>query len=144
MNKTIQVYDRKGTREIPFDDGRQSIMSAQAFPVVDWAMDSAQTVHTTDPIQRGKAMLLKSSAITVFLSLLTLAALFMLDGWSFFLWLLLASAEWVLCFLFLAVLDWREHPSAIRWNIANGVLYLMQREQDARFILQGINPKEIE
>jgi hypothetical protein len=77
-------------------------------------------------------MVTKTTAVTIFLSLLTLAALFMLDSFTFFLWLLLASGEWVLCFLLLAVLDWRETPTALAWRQSEGYLQLMRREQEAR------------
>jgi hypothetical protein len=90
-------------------------------------------------------MLTKTTAVTIFLSLLTFAGLFMLDSFSFFLWLLLASGEWVCCFVLLAILDWRETPSAIQWRQNEGYLALMKREQTARLMaLYGVNPKELE
>jgi hypothetical protein len=88
--------------------------------------------HDYSPVTRAQAMLLKTSAVTLFLSLLTAAALAMLDHWSFLGWLLLASVEWVFCFVLLAVLDWRETPSALAWKMSNDYKTLMEREQRAR------------
>jgi hypothetical protein len=45
----------------------------------------------------------------------------------------------------LAILDWRETPSAIQWRQNEGYLALMKREQTARLMaLYGVNPKEFE
>jgi hypothetical protein len=77
-------------------------------------------------------MLIKTSAVTVFLSILTAAALFVLDHWSFLGWILLASLEWVFCFVLLAVLDWRETPAALAWKLSNDYKAMMEREQRAR------------
>lgn len=145
--RQITVYDRNGARQIPFETAQPLSLPAQdtgMYAMFSRLMDSAQTIHTADPVSRGVAMLIKTSAITLFLSAFTLAGLVMFDSLTFFLWLLLASGEWVLCFLYLAYNDWREHPTAVRWTLANGFLYLMQREQDARFKLQGIDPKDID
>jgi hypothetical protein len=46
--------------------------------------------------------------------------------------LLIASGEWVLCFIVLAVLDWRETPSALAWRQSEQYAQLMRREQTAR------------
>ena len=79
------------------------------------------------------------------LSLLTLAALIMLDRLTFLLWLLLASGEWLLCFVLLAILDWRETPSAVQWRLTEGYLALMRREQTARLMtMYGVDPKELD
>jgi hypothetical protein len=100
--------------------------------------------YDVTPEARAKAMLGKTTAVTVFLSLLTLAGLAMLDHLTFFLWLLLASGEWVFCFVLLAILDWRETPSAVQWRQNEAYLALMRREQTARLIaLYGVDPKEL-
>jgi hypothetical protein len=99
-------------------------------------MAEARTVHHADPVSRGLALLLKATAVSFFLGALTLAALAMLDSLEFFLWLFLASAEWVLCFLYLAYNDWREHPSAIRWQWTQSLLGMMEREHEARLKAQ--------
>lgn len=99
-------------------------------------MAEARTIHHADPISRGVALLLKATAITVALGMFTVAALWMLDSLTFFLWLLLASLEWVCCFLYLAYNDWREHPSAIRWQWTQGLLGMMQEEQRRRLNAQ--------
>lgn len=115
----------------------------QAYPIPDapgelvtGLMAEARTVHVADPITRGKSMLLKTSGVTVALAILTAAAMLMLDGWTFLLWIFLASLEWVICFLVLAHLDWREHPSAVRWEWTQGILGMMEREQEARLRAQ--------
>jgi hypothetical protein len=104
--------------------------------LVGGLMAEARTIHHADPVSRGKALLLKATAITIALGGFTLAALAVLDMLSFMTWLLLASLEWVVCFLYLAYNDWREHPSAIRWQWTNGLLGLMEREQEARLRAQ--------
>lgn len=98
------------------------------------ALESAQMVshHHYHPKDRAVAMVMKTSAVTVFLALLTLAALIMLHGWGFFLWLFLASLEWCAVFAFLAILDWRETPAAHVWHKTDIYADLMQREQRAR------------
>jgi hypothetical protein len=88
--------------------------------------------HEYSPLTRANAMLIKTSAVTAFLSILTGSAMLMLDSWSFLAWLLLASLEWVVCFMLLAVLDWRETPSALAWKMSNDYKGLMEREQRAR------------
>lgn len=100
--------------------------------LVGGLMLSANTTHATTSWDRAISMLAKTSAVTLFMSILTLAGLVMFSEVTFFLWLFLASLEWVLCFLVLAMLDWREHPSAIRWNFSNRVLDMMEREQEVR------------
>lgn len=90
------------------------------------------TRHEYTPINRAGAMLIKTTAITVFLAILTLAGMFMLDRWSFLVWLFIASLEWVLCFWWLARFDWRETPSAIAWKMSDDYKSLMEREQRAR------------
>jgi hypothetical protein len=52
----------------------------------------------------------------------------------FMLWLALASIEWLAAFAMLAVLDWRETPSALEWKRTDGYLHLMKREQNARLM----------
>jgi hypothetical protein len=104
--------------------------------LVGGLMAESTTVYTADPITRAQGLLLKTSAATLALAFLTLAGMIMLSQFAFFLWLLLASLEWVVCFLALAVLDWREHPSAIRWRWTNGLIDIMQDEQRRRLDAQ--------
>ena len=98
------------------------------------ALESVQHVTRWEynPQSRAWAMLTKTSAVTAALAVLTMAAMFMLSQWTFLAWLLLASIEWVICFLALAILDWRETPSAHTWHLTSGYLRLMEREQRAR------------
>lgn len=88
--------------------------------------------HQYTPITRAQSVLIRTSAVTVALAILTAAAMAMLDGWGFLAWLALASAEWVVCFLVVAVLDWRETPSALTWKQSNDYMGLMKTEQRAR------------
>ena len=98
------------------------------------ALESVQHVTRWEynPQSRAWAMLTKTSAVTVALAVLTGAAMIMLDGWTFLAWLLLASVEWAICFLVLAILDWWETPSAHTWHLTSGYLRLMEKEQRAR------------
>lgn len=104
--------------------------------LVTGLMSEARTIHHADPITRGVSILIKTTAITFFLAALTLAGLAMLDSLTFFFWMFLASLEWVICFLYLAYKDWQEHPSAIRWTWTQGLLAMMEREQEARLRAQ--------
>jgi hypothetical protein len=114
----------------------QSPASGALGELVGGLMVSANTIHTSTPEQRAISLLIKTSAVTVFLSLLTLAGLVIFGELVFFLWLLLASAEWVVCFLFLAWSDWKEHPSAIRWLWSRRMLDMMEYEQEVRLRAQ--------
>lgn len=84
------------------------------------------------PVSRAWAMVMKVSAVTVALATLTLAAMVMLDSFFFFLWLLLASIEWVGAFIVLAVIDYRETPAAQARLHLQRYLDMMEREQVAR------------
>lgn len=90
------------------------------------------TRHEYTPNSRARAMIIKTSAITIFLAILTLSAMLMLDSWSFLAWLFIASLEWVFCFWWLARYDWRETPSALGWKMSEDYKELMEREQRAR------------
>jgi hypothetical protein len=104
--------------------------------MVDGLMSEARSIHVHDPVSRGKGMFIKASSITLAMAVLTVAALWALDSLSFMVWLLIASFEWVACFLVLAVLDWREHPSYIRKRWTDGLLGMMQEEQRRRLNAQ--------
>jgi hypothetical protein len=99
------------------------------------ALEAAQMLsqHTYTPDSRAVAMLKKTTAVTIALALLTGAAMIVfVDDFLFFWWLLIASAEWVGCFVLLAILDFRETPAAhVRQKTA---IFgdLMKREQRAR------------
>lgn len=88
--------------------------------------------HTYTPISRAQSVLIRTSAVTVALAILTAAAMAMLDGWGFLAWIILASLEWVVCFVIVAVLDWRETPSALTWKQSSDYMGLMRTEQAAR------------
>jgi hypothetical protein len=136
--KHITVHDRHGSRSIPLYEGDvlpplPPVPTTMRDPYAAYLPNPTQLIVRYDltPQARAWAMLTKTTAVTIFLSLLTLAGLFLLDRFSFLLWLLLASAEWVLCFLLLALLDWRETPTALAWRQSEGYLQLMRREQAA-------------
>lgn len=114
----------------------QSPANGAIGELVTGLMAQGVTVHTATSQDRALALLTKTSAATVFLAVLTVAALHMMGEWAFLLWLLCASAEWVLCFLYLAWSDWKEHPSAIRWLWSNRLLDMMEREQEVRLAAQ--------
>jgi hypothetical protein len=119
----------------------QSPANGALGELVAGMMAAANTTHYADPETRGRAMLWKTLALGSFLSVATIAAMVVFEAWAFFAWLLLASLEFVGCFLFLAVLDWREHPSAIRWQWTQGLLALMENEQEARLRAQYGEPE---
>lgn len=95
-------------------------------------MARADTIHTAEPVGRGIGLLIKMIAPTLLLWGFTLAALVLMGGLTFFLWLLLASLEGLACFAFLAYNDWREHPSAVRWLWSVKMLGMMQEEHGIR------------
>src|SRR5262245_14144032 len=106
----IRTQDRNRTRFVA--PAPQDILPSRHEVIDPYAPTYPQPVeylvrHEYSPISRAHAMLLKTSAVTVFLSILTGVALMMLDSWSFLAWLFLASLEWVFCFVLLAILDWR-------------------------------------
>jgi uncharacterized membrane protein YcjF (UPF0283 family) len=98
------------------------------------ALEAVQMVshHTYTPQSRAWSMLIKTTAVTVALAILTMAAMYMLDSWTFLAWLLLASLEWCAVFVWLALLDFRETPAAHVRQKTDGYLDLMRREQRAR------------
>lgn len=117
--------------------GPQNILPSRHEIIDPYAQTYPQPLHYVikheySPLTRSYSMLIKTSAVTVFLSILTGAAMLMLDKWSFLAWLVLASLEWVFCFVLLAILDWRETPSALAWKMSSDYMSLMEREQRAR------------
>lgn len=127
---------------------------AQAYPMpVRHEIVDPYAAHAPQPVQylvthnytsegRARSVLLRTSAVTVALAILTAAAMAMLENWFFFGWLLLASLEWVFCFLVVSVLDWRETPSALTWKQSDDYMKLMRTEQAAR--LKAIYGYEVE
>lgn len=119
-------------------------MPAQAYPMpARHEVIDPYAAHAPQPVQylvthnytsegRARSVLLRTSAVTVALAILTACAMAMLDGWFFFGWLLLASIEWVVCFLVVSVLDWKETPSALTWKQSDDYMELMRTEQAAR------------
>ncbi len=109
--------------------------------------------HEYTPESRARAMVLKTHQITLFLALLTGALMYVAQAYPtswhtlpiVLLWVVLASMEWLGAFVVLAMLDWKETPSAIEWQRTNGYLDLMKREQKARLMkLYGLTMDEIE
>lgn len=99
------------------------------------ALQQAQVIshHNATPESRARAMLIKATAVTIALAILTGAAMIVLvDEFEFFLWLLIASGEWVGCFIFLAYFDFWETPAADLRQKTTGYLELMRTEQRAR------------
>jgi len=105
-----------------------------------------------DPETRATALIRKSNTVTLFLALLTGALMYVMQLYPmdagtlviFFLWLVIASAEWLAAFALLAVLDWKETPSALEWRRTDGYLALMKREQSARLMtLYGLTEEQI-
>jgi len=95
--------------------------------------DAHASTHTYTPGQRAYALLVKATAITLFLAVMTLAAMFILmDDFEFFIWLFLASFEWCAMFALLAYWDFWETPAAHLRQKTTGYLKLMETEQRAR------------
>lgn len=108
--------------------------------------------HEVTPESRAKAMAYKTHQISVFLALLTGAAMYVMQlyplHWAvfpiFMLWLALASLEWLAAFALLALLDWKETPSALEWKRTEGYMDLMKREQKARLMtVYGLSADEV-
>jgi hypothetical protein len=121
---------------------RPPILTPSTDPYAPYAgtMDEVKLIFHADPVARGKALFYKTLGISLFLWGLTLAALALMEGLSFFVWLLWASLEGSICFMVLAYLDWREHPMSVRSKLANGFLRMMRREQTTRQVaLYGID-----
>lgn len=100
-------------------------------PYMPQPVEQVVQVHVT-PVTRAQAMVMKVHQVTLFLGLLTGAALLMFGTGTFFLWLLLASAEWVAVFVVLSIYDYRETPAAQNRMQMTGYLRMMEREQLAR------------
>lgn len=134
--ETIKI-DRPANFVEPYRDA-QPIVKMQPTAVVDpYAQYLPQTVqqvvkYEITPESRGRALAMKTHQVTIFLSVLTLAGMVMLSQWSFWLWLVLASIEWIGAFAFLAILDYREQPQSLARMEADRYLRMMEREQAAR------------
>lgn len=78
--------------------------------------------YDANPITRAKAMTMKVHQVTLFLAILTGALMLVLQwypsDWTglavLFLWLALASVEWIAVFCLLAILDYRETPGGAK------------------------------
>lgn len=127
---------RRSTFVAPLPQARPMLPPAQVDPYAQAAseMHEVRALYTHDPISRGKAMFIKTMGISLFLWGLTLAALAMLDGLSFMMWLLFASLEGGAVFIVLAWIDHKEHPLSVRAKLADGFLSIMRREQSMRHV----------
>lgn len=93
--------------------------------------------YEATPITRAKAMTMKVHQVTLFLAILTGALMLVLQwypaDWTglavFFLWLALASVEWIAVFCLLAILDYRETPAAQNRTQMKAYIGMMQTEQ---------------
>jgi hypothetical protein len=117
---------------------------AQAMP------QAAQHIanYEATPITRAQAMRMKIRDITLFLAVLTGAAMYAFQlypaTWQtfgiFMLWLMFACTEGLLTFIVLAILDYRETPSAQNRQQMTGYLRMMEREQAHR--LRAMYPEQ--
>jgi hypothetical protein len=112
--------------------------TAVADPYAQYLPQTVQQVvrYEVTPESRGRALAIKTHQVTIFLAILTLAGMVMLSQWSFWLWLVIASAEWIGTFVFLAILDYREQPQSLARMTADRYLRMMEREQGARLRAQ--------
>jgi hypothetical protein len=98
------------------------------------------TTYEAGPITRAQAMTMKANQITKFLAVMTGAAMVVFQLYPaslgglgiFLLWLVIASAEWCLMFAMLAILDYRETPSAQGWFQMKSYTKFMRDEQQHR------------
>lgn len=104
--------------------------------------------YDANPITRAKAMTMKVHQVTLFLAILTGALMLVLQwypaDWTglavFFLWLALASLEWIAVFCLLAILDYRETPAAQNRMQMKAYIGMMQTEQYHR--LRAMYPEQ--
>lgn len=93
--------------------------------------------YEVTPITRAQAMTLKVHQVTLFLAILTGALMLVLQwypaDWNglavFFLWLALASLEWIAVFCLLAILDYKETPAAQNRMQMKAYIDMMRTEQ---------------
>lgn len=142
--RTINYAEQQETGIVKRTGNFVAPVPAQVYPMpAKHEIIDPYAAHAPQPVQyivqheytsmgRAHSVLLRTSAVTVAMAILTAAAMFMLDGWAFFGWIFLASIEWVLCFLVVSVLDWRETPSALTWKQSDDYMELMRTEQAAR------------
>lgn len=119
-------------------------MPAQVYPMpARHEIVDPYAAHAPQPVQylvthnytsegRARSVLLRTSAVTVALAILTACAMAMLENWAFLLWLFIASVEWVICFYFVSKFDWKETPAALTWKQSDDYMELMRNEQAAR------------
>jgi len=122
--------------------------------VVDpYAAAMPQTVqnivrYDATPITRAQAMTMKVHQVTLFLAILTGALMLVLQwypaDWTglavFFLWIALASVEWIAVFCMLAILDYKETPAAQNRMQMKAYINMMQTEQYHR--LRAMYPEQ--
>lgn len=138
--ETIQI-NRPANFVEPWQDV-QPIVRQQPTAVADpYAQYLPQTVqqvvkYEITPETRSRAMVMKVHQVTIFLAILTLAGMVMLSQWSFWLWLVLASIEWIGTFAFLAIMDYREQPQSLARMSTDRYLRMMEKEQAARLRAQ--------
>lgn len=88
------------------------------------------------PEQRAIALLKKTSAVSGALAVSTLAAMFVLGEVLFFAWLAMASIEFCIVFVVLAMWDWKETPASQQHKALSSTLRMMELEQRKRLEAQ--------
>lgn len=142
MYRPIQIHDHEGERRIALYDPKP-VEDQALFAVFNEMMTGAQTIHTADPINRGISLAGRTLFFGLILAGFTVPVLWMFDALYGMLWLFFAMLEFAFVFLYLSYKDWQEHPSSLRWRMTEGLLWMMERSQDARFIQAGIDPNEL-
>lgn len=141
-------------RFVPAAPAPHKVPNAVIDAYAPYMQPAAQFVvhHEVTPETRAKAMVMKTHQVTIFLALMTGALMYVFSLHPqnttalviILLWIALASFEWLAAFALLAVLDWRETPSALQWKQTTGMLSLMKREQSARLMtMYGLSADEI-
>jgi hypothetical protein len=142
---TSLAPDLRGPRYVPAH--AEVLPPVQAVPSVSdpyapYTPQVQQIIQVdVTPVSRARAMVMKVNMVTLALALFTLAAMIVLDSFFFFLWLMLASLEWVGTFIILAIIDYRETPAAQARMHLTRYLDMMEREQIAR--LRAMYGKEL-
>jgi len=151
----IRVNDRHGSRYVQADVLPPAAKPIPVVPaVVDpYAQHSPQIVQQvvkseSDPITRAQAMVMKTHLVTAFMAMLTLAVMLATSWYPqnagglliFLIWIGVASLEWLAAFVMLAILDYKETPSALGWYQMKSYVRFMRKEQDHR--LRSLYPDQ--
>ena len=140
---TITIHDKNGVREIERDTQPLAVrprveIMRDVHPIVTLPDTGITQIVRADnhPEQRAIALLKKTSAVSGALAVSTLAAMFVLGEVLFFAWLAMASIEFCIVFVVLAMWDWKETPASQQHKALSSTLRMMELEQRKRLEAQ--------